>query len=75
MRPEKFGEKKIELNESEKAIVDLLKAKMSMPLDELKLAANLSNKQWDKGIKALGKLGLTKVEKTDSALLVHYTGE
>ncbi len=30
----------------------------------------LSNKAWDKGIKALGKNGLTKVEKTEEGLFV-----
>ena len=41
-----------------------------MELNVLKTATGLSNKQWDKGIKGLSKLGLTKVSKTDDALLV-----
>jgi len=32
----------------------------------------LSNKQWDKGMKALTKLGLVKVTKTDDTLIVDY---
>lgn len=75
MRPEKFGEKKVELNENEQLILNILKKEGTMNLNELKDACALSNKQWDKGIKALGKLGLTQVEKTDDALLVHYKGE
>ena len=39
-------------------------------LNDLKDKSGLSNQQWDKGIKALGQLGLTKVTKTDDALLV-----
>ncbi len=41
-----------------------------MDLSALKDAAGLSNKQWDKSIKGLAKHGLTKVTKTDDALIV-----
>jgi lysyl-tRNA synthetase class 2 len=41
-----------------------------MDLIALKSKSGLSNKGWDKGIKGLGKLGLTKVEKTDEGLFV-----
>lgn len=76
MKPEKFGEKKsLDLNENEKAIFDIISERKSMKLNELKEAAGLSNKQWDKGIKALGKLGVTKVTKTDDNLIVDFTGE
>ncbi len=66
MRPEK---KPLELKENEKAILDLLKKEKSMPLESLKEAAGLSNKAWDKGLKALNKLGLTKVSKVDNILV------
>ena len=66
MRPEK---KPIELKENEKVILDLLKKEKSMPLNTLKEAAGLSNKAWDKGIKALNKLGLAKVLKIDDELI------
>ena len=66
MRPEK---KPIELKENEKAILDLLKMEKSMPLNSLKEATGLSNKAWDKGIKALTKLGLVKVLKNDDELI------
>ncbi|WP_070138127.1 lysine--tRNA ligase [Crocinitomix algicola] len=76
MKPEKFSEKKsLDLNENEKAIFDIISERKSMNLNDLKEATGLSNKQWDKGIKALGKLGVTKVTKTDDDLIVDYTGE
>lgn len=69
MRPE-IQSKKVELNESEKLIFDLLSKEKSMDLNALKEATGLSNKQWDKGIKGLAAHGLTKVTKTDSGLIV-----
>ena len=71
MKPEKFGVAKgPELTDSEKVILNILSKEGSMELNVLKTAAGLSNKQWDKGIKGLGKHGLTKVTKTDDSLLV-----
>ena len=71
MRPEKFGEKKaVELEENEKVIFDILSKFKTMSLEELKEKSALSNKQWDKGIKSLAQLGLTKVTKTDDSLIV-----
>jgi len=71
MKPEKFGEKKtLELKENEKAIYDIISEHKTMSLNDLKESSGLSNKQWDKGIKALGKLGVTKVTKTDDNLIV-----
>ncbi|WP_074410350.1 lysine--tRNA ligase [Aquimarina megaterium] len=70
MRPEK---KQVELNDNEKAIFEILKKEKSMDLSELKSATGLSNKGWDKGIKGLSKLGLTKVTKTDDALIIEVT--
>ena len=72
MRPE-VKQKKVELNDSEKVIFDLIKSHKSMELVALKEATQLSNKQWDKGIKALGKMGLVKVTKADDTLTVDYT--
>ena len=51
-------------------IFDILTKEQSMDLNALKEATGLSNKQWDKGIKGLSKHGLTKVTKTDDALIV-----
>jgi lysyl-tRNA synthetase, class II len=72
MRPE-VKQKKIELAENEKTIFDVIKEQRSMELGELKNAVSeLSNKQWDNGIKALGKMGIIKVTKTDDILTVNY---
>jgi lysyl-tRNA synthetase, class II len=71
MRPEKFGEKKqLELNENEKIIFDIISTHKTLELNKLKELAGLSNKQWDKGIKSLGSLGVTKIQKTDDILIV-----
>ena len=59
MKPEK---KAIELSEAEKTIFELMKKAERMELLELKSAAGLSGKQWDKGMKGLNKQGLVKVE-------------
>ncbi|MEZ4797923.1 MAG: lysine--tRNA ligase [Flavobacteriaceae bacterium] len=67
MRPEK---KAVEMSENEKAIFEILKTQKSMNLNDLKTQSGLSNKAWDKGIKGLAKHGLTKVTKTDDALIV-----
>lgn len=67
MRPEK---KPLELSESEKIIFEILKEHTQMPLSDLKDASGLSNKAWDKSIKAMGKMGLTKVTKTDTDLII-----
>lgn len=71
MRPEK---KKVELTEEEKTIVDILNPQGEMSLADLKDKAGLSGKKWDKSTKSLSKHGLIKIEKTESDLLVKYTG-
>jgi len=67
MRPEK---KQVALSDNEKVIFEILKSQKRMDLIALKSQSGLSNKGWDKGIKGLGKHGLTKVEKTDDGLFV-----
>lgn len=67
MRPEK---KAVELSEGEKVILNILKSHKSMPLNDLKLKSELSNKAWDKGIKGLTKHKLAKVEKIEENLIV-----
>lgn len=66
----KSEKKKVELSDNEKTIFDILKSEKRMTLTELKSQSGLSNKGWDKGIKGLSKLGLTKVEKTEEGLFV-----
>lgn len=71
MRPEKFEESKADnLKENEQAIYDVLLERKSMNIEALKSMAGLSNKQWDKGLKALGKLGLTKATKTEAGVTI-----
>lgn len=70
MRPEKKAEKKIELNENEKLVFDILSKNSPMELGALKEQAGLSNKQWDKSIKGLTKAGVAKVTKNDDGLTV-----
>jgi len=66
----KLEQKAVELSDNEKAIFEILKSQKSMNLSDLKEQAGLSNKGWDKGMKGLAKLGLTKVIKTDDSLIV-----
>ncbi|MDH7447847.1 lysine--tRNA ligase [Aquimarina sp. 2201CG14-23] len=70
MRPEK---KAVALNDNEKAIFEIIKKEQRMALTDLKSASGLSNKAWDKGMKGLSKLGLTKVTKTDDSLIVEVS--
>ena len=69
MRPEK---KAVELSDAEKTIFEILKSKKSIALIELKSQSGLSNKAWDKAIKALTKHQLANVIKTDETLVVEY---
>lgn len=70
MKPEAKAEKKVELNDNEKLVFDLLKTEGEMDLLALKEKTGLSNKQWDKSTKGLAKKGLTKVEKTEQGLII-----
>jgi lysyl-tRNA synthetase class 2 len=70
MRPEKVAEKKVELNENEKVVFDILSKNSPIELGELKTQSGLSNKQWDKSIKGLTKAGVAKVSKNDDGLLI-----
>jgi len=74
MRPEKKAEKKAELSGNEKLIFDILSKNSPMDLNDLKSQAGLSGKQWDISMKALGKLGLTKVTKSEEGLTVEMVG-
>ncbi len=69
MKPEAKATKQVELSDNEKAIFDILKKEGSMDLNTLKEQAGLSNKGWDKGMKGLGKHGLTKVTKNEDGSL------
>jgi lysyl-tRNA synthetase class 2 len=67
MRPER---KAIELTEEEKLVLNLLKKKSPVDLNDLKAQAGLSNKKWDLAIKGLRKHNLAKVEKMEEGLFV-----
>jgi len=69
MKPEK-KEKKLELNDNEKVIFDIISKESTMALGDLKTQAGLSGKGWDKGIKGLTKQNLVKVSKIDDNLVV-----
>ncbi|MGB3467702.1 MAG: lysine--tRNA ligase [Cyclobacteriaceae bacterium] len=69
MKPEKKGPS---LTEDEKIVYDIIKKEDSVALNTAKEQSGLSNKKWDKAIKALTKGGLVKVEKTDEGLFIHF---
>ena len=67
MKPENI---KIELNESEKQIINNLKDKGELELDILKKNSGLSNNQWDKCIKDLKKKEIVNILKQSNKLFV-----
>jgi lysyl-tRNA synthetase, class II len=67
MKPEA---NKLTLSEHEELILKVIQVEKSMDLMALKAKVDLSNKAWDKGMKALTKMGLVKVTKTDDNLIV-----
>jgi lysyl-tRNA synthetase class 2 len=69
MRPE-VKSHKLELNDNEKMIYEMVEKEGAMDLNNLKIKSGLSGKQWDVSIKALTKLGLLKVTKLDDQLTV-----
>ena len=66
MRPEK---KKISLTENEQQVYDIL-VETNMLINVVKEKTNLSNKAWDKTLKALRKLNLIKVEKVENEIYI-----
>ena len=71
MRPEKFDSRAfLDLKDHEKVIFDILSEEKSMDVNALKSLSGLSNKKWDKGIKVLSKLGLTKATKTEKGVII-----
>ena len=64
----KAEQKDISLTEEEKLILELLKKESPTLLYNLKKQSGLSNKKWDKTIKALTKNKLAKVIKDDQGL-------
>ena len=69
MRPEKTAPI-VELNDEEKAVLEIITKAEKIDLAELKTQSGLSNKKWDKIIKGLTKKDVAKVSKTDEGLFV-----
>ena len=69
MRPEKKAPS-IELNDEEKAVLEIITKAEKIDLNSLKIQSGLSNKKWDKTIKGLTKKEVAKVSKTDEGLFV-----
>ena len=69
MRPEKKAPS-IELNDEEKAVLEIITKAEKIDLNSLKTQSGLSNKKWDKTIKGLTKKEVAKVSKTDEGLFV-----
>ncbi len=67
MKPEK---KAIPMSDEEKVVFAILKNNTPIDLNSLKAQSGLSNKKWDKTIKGLTKLGVSKVVKNDDGLFV-----
>jgi lysyl-tRNA synthetase class 2 len=60
----------VELNDSEKELLALIKKAEKIDLNALKEQSGLSNKKWDKSLKHLTKNNFAKVSKTDEGLFV-----
>lgn len=74
MRPEKKTVE-VELTAEEKGIIEILKTnENAMPLNLLKVKADLSGKKWDASMKSLAKHALTKVSVEGEDKIVHYIG-
>lgn len=69
MRPEKKAPA-VELNDDEKAVLEIITKAEKIDLSALKTQSGLSNKKWDKTIKGLTKKEVAKVSKTDEGLFV-----
>jgi len=69
MRPESLVPK-IELTETEKGILDVMKNEKEKVLVELRSKFDISNKQWDTSIKTLTKNNLLKVSKEEDQLII-----
>lgn len=59
----------VELNEIEQTVLELLHKNEEMELNALKASIELSNKQWDKALKALANHKLTHVWKDEKGVL------
>ncbi len=70
--PQMKPERKVELSEDEKMVLDMLMPDQNLLLEDLKTQTGLSNKKWDKAIKGLTSKKMAKVEKSEEGLLVKF---
>ncbi len=68
--PQMKPERKVELQEEEKMVFDILKSHKKMLLEELKIRTGLSNNKWDKTIKGLTSKKLVRVNKSETGLFI-----
>ena len=61
---------RVEMNENEKIIYEIVQKEKSMELGALKDQVTMSNKVWDTSLKSLTKQGVLKVNKVDDLLTV-----
>jgi lysyl-tRNA synthetase class 2 len=69
MRPE-TNSVKLNLNELEQSIYDVMLGENEMELSVLRTKFEMSNKQWDTSLKSLTKQNLLKVSKEAEVLLI-----
>lgn len=70
MRPEKFEKSGPELNETETAILNNLRAIETVDLNQFKTQFTYSNKVWDNALKQLRKHELIEISKDDDGLWI-----
>ncbi len=71
MRPDTKSVK-LELNELEQSIYNVMLGENEMELSSLRNNFSMSNKQWDNSLKSLTKQNLLKVSKEDDVLIVRF---
>lgn len=71
MRPDTKSVK-LELNELEQSIYDIMLGEDEIPLASLRSKFAMSNKQWDNSLKSLTKQNLLKVSKENEELIVRF---
>ena len=71
MRPDTKSVK-LELNEQEQAIYDVMLGESESEMSTLRSRFSMSNKQWDNSIKSLTKQNLLRVSKEDDVLIIRF---
>jgi lysyl-tRNA synthetase class 2 len=71
MRPDTKSVK-LELNELEQSIYDVMLGEDEIPLASLRSKFAMSNKQWDNSLKSLTKQNLLKVSKENEELIIRF---